>query len=190
MKTWRQRQRWAAPKRSSGLQGAGVTGQQVVEVDQPAASLLVLVAGVQGADGFGVGGQLPPRLSGGGGEAAGSTKRALAHSTWLARSASPTSANPGRPLTSSANNRPLRGSSAGSGVPTVGPPTAQLAAGQGVERAPRDRRGQAQADEAVAQLTRRLTGEGDGQGVLRGRRADRHPVAHPAGQHPGLAGTG
>ena len=51
-----------------GLEGVGVARQEVVEVDQPAPAFLVFVTGVQGADGLGVGRELPARLLGGGGE--------------------------------------------------------------------------------------------------------------------------
>ncbi len=94
-----------------------VAHQQVVEIDEAAPALFVLVTGVKRGDGLGVRRQLPDapqRLAAA--NVAGSTSRALPHSIWPASSTMLTSDRPGRPATSSARSLPLRSSKAGSGV--------------------------------------------------------------------------
>ena len=166
-----------------------VAHQQVVEVDEAAPAFFVLVAAVERGDGLGVGGQFPTGGRGGCGKRVGLHQPGLAPLD-LARELDDADVGQARPPGHQfAEEPPLALEQSRFGCPPVGPPAAQLAERQGVESPGRYGPSRGQAVQALAQLARRLAGEGDREHVLGPDSTRNDPVPHPAREHPRLAGA-
>ena len=187
---WRNRQRCAAAKRSSSSIGVGAQAQQVVEVDEAGALLLVLVAAYprpparpSGRSAAGRGRR--PRRS-----RRGRSCRALAHSISAARSTGHRAGRARARGAMSMSTRPLRSSSVGGVRPWPAHRARSWRLGHGVEgagrggsRRPRRPSRSVSSPAALRVKVSARTWRGSAAPVA-------HPVGDAAGQHPGLARAG